>query len=1237
MIEAVPDRVAELQDLERQLRNLRSRSDLTSLCTWLNFEPAGNQPLVVADPDLRPQFAEVSVVARAGEFHIIYGRMSGDKLSKTAERLLINDLLVDHPDSLFVFSDQSCQHWHFVNHRRDISGQANRQVLRRITVAPNLQLRTATDRLLRVMVASVDKQNALRVTKCVNDAFDVEAVTLEFFRSYQQVFRGLQTYLNSQVSDPEWAHDYALQFLNRLMFIYFIQRRPEQWLGPHSYDFLFYLWQQYRKAGREVNSFYQEWLSLLFFDSFARKPGFHPRLYLPTDLNDALQRAPYLNGGLFSPDNALDTDHAGDFVISDRQIETILSFFQRYNFTISEDTPFDQEVAVDPEMIGKVYESLVNLSEQSNERGDAGIFYTPRTEIELMCRLTLVDYFGNRLPLGGDHKPLLYDFIFAADQREKDAVDERISELGLWEELDKLIGAVKILDPACGSGAFLIGMLNILYDLYLRANKYVPRFTPDKRPYRIKKRIIGENIYGVDVMQWAVDVAELRLWLQLILDTEFQPEELQIEPLLPNLSFKVRPGDSLVQEVGGLNLGLRHSSVAISPTLKGKLTILKSEKLKFYNNEQPRRFRTLRELQQEEINIFRDILSDRSIMLGKQIEEKHQAISQQQAAIQTAMFGENKGGNPAQIKQLQDEVKRIEDERKEVIISLRAMTDLRGLPFVWDVAFVEVFEERKGFDIVVGNPPYVRQEMITDPRAKRDRRNLVEVKRFYKDKLMRSVYARYPDYFGFDPVKGKAARGLDAKSDLYLYFYFHALSLLNPQGSFAFITSNSWLDVGYGAELQEFLLKQTRIKFVLDNQVQRSFANADVNTVIVLTSAPSQRAVDVGDNLARFVLFRVPFDHVAQPALTFQTLEATDQRTTADQYRIYPLRQRDLLQSGTAVETEGEDEPVKPTRGRPKLATQPRYVGDKWGGKYLRAPDIYFKLLEAGRGKLVPLGSIADVRFGIKTGANEFFYLEDITQQADDSLLKRHGISRRDTERLRLCRNSSGFEAVIEAEYLKPVLKSPREVRSIIVDPAQLRWQVLLCPTSRADLKGSHVLDYIEWGEAERFDERPSTANRPRWWDLGIRKPATINCNYLVDKMMRFYYCPEGVYVSDNFQEIHTSKENEAAIMLSMNSLIQALWINMLGRTNFGGGLLKVQTYEVAQVPCLRPELLPEARYQLQEFIRLGISDDFNSEGRIELDGTVLGALDMIFSDHAELQGEVEELINRRLMRAHSV
>ena len=380
-----------------------------------------------------------------------------------------------------------------------------RRLYRRITVGPDERMRTAAQRIAMLDVAATDEQDlqlfrpvptALELQHRHDRAFDVEAVTRQFFEEYKTLFRAMQAELEAQTDDAAWAHDYAQQFLNRLMFMYFVQRK--RWLGDDN-DFLTTFWRAYRRSDRPEDTFYSDWLSVLFFEAFNNR--FHGgHKHFPDEIRDALATAPYLNGGLFRR-NELDTRHSPR--IEDRLFQQAYEFTERYNFTIAEDSPLDQEVAVDPEMIGKVYESLVNVSAEADERGDAGIFYTPRTEIDLMCRLALVDNLANHL--GAEQKNLLYEVVFALEPDEKDEADRRVEQAGLWQALAERLQATTVVDPACGSGSFLVGMLHILDDLQARAQG---RKGIHEDPYdrnAVIARALRRRRHG-----WACHVAELR-------------------------------------------------------------------------------------------------------------------------------------------------------------------------------------------------------------------------------------------------------------------------------------------------------------------------------------------------------------------------------------------------------------------------------------------------------------------------------------------------------------------------------------------------------------------------------------------------------------------------------------------------------------------------------------------------------------------------------------------------------
>lgn len=1160
-----------------------------------------------------------SLLAAGGkdeDFAIVYCHLKSERLLLTAERPVVLELLKEHLDGLFVFSNAAQSRWHFVNVKED-GAQGKRRLFRRITIGPEERLRTASERLAGLDLANREHASRLEIRALHEQAFDVEAVTDKFFQSYRNLFRILQKDLTLQTDDAEWAHDYALQFLNRCMFLYFLQRKG--WLGGDK-EFLQSFWNSYNRpdptrknlAEYQKGAFFEFWLQVLFFEAL-NKQFLHSRTYFPGHIRDILVHGPYLNGGLFAR-NELDLRHT--FTISDSRFQQVFEFLQGYNFTIAEDSPLDQEVAVDPEMIGKVYESLVNVTTEKDERGEAGIFYTPRIEIDLMCRLSLVDYLTNQI--GEDYRQVLYDVVFAIEPHEKSEADDRAAAHGLWPRLFESLNSIRVVDPACGSGSFLVGMLSVLDDLHRRVND---RGYRNENAYRRKKRIIEQSLYGVDVKDWAAHVAELRLWLTLIVEdvpddpsiSTMEGRYSRIDPLLPHLSFKVRPGDSLVQQIGTLTMGL-NSTKSLPRDLLTRLNMLKSDKSDYFHNYASRHPKTKEQLVQEEFSLF-------CAILDAQIHEHRKAIKKYQRTIEVqeaerSLLDEKPLNTPKARLEIDRHKQLIATEEAELARLREARAKLvspKDEPFVWDIAFPEVFAEgeKRGFDIVIGNPPYVRQEQIMNPHLPRKEAMTEQNKQAYKAQLAHAVYQAYPDFFGYSG--NTPGRKLDAKSDLYIYFYLLGLHLLQPKGSFCFITSNSWLDVGYGKDLQEFLLKYCRIDMILDNQVKRSFSSADVNTIIALFSAPAeQSSEDILHHQARFVLFKVPFEETLS-AEVFKEIEQLAQRASTPAYRVQIIPQQKLLEEGyTGNEEEGDEDTTSQKSGKAVsrlFERQSQYSANKWGGKYLRAPDIYWTILEKGRGKLVRLGEIAEVRRGITTGANEFFYLDE--EQAR--------------------------QWQIEPDFLQPVIKSPRECKSILIDPATLKLKLFLCHQSREQLKGTAALRYIEWGESQNFHRRPSCRGRVRWWDLGERHLPLLGFNYLIDTTAKTLYAPDGCYFSDNFQEVLISSQQVKPLCAILNSTLFQLMVNVAGRSNFGGGLLKIQTYEVSDLLCMNPTFVKLNSTGTGLFASTSWDTLQVSRDRRTLDAFIFNTLDLTSGERDAIYEAVKELVEARSAKASSL
>jgi hypothetical protein len=1061
-------------------------------------------------------------------------------------------------------------------------------------------------------------------------AFDVEKVTERFFLDYQETFFKVRSTVVKQKIATKDAHEFTLQLLNRIMFIYFVSKK--RWL-KNDPKFMRWLWKRYlleRNTGKAAkDSFYSNWLTVVFFEAFNNK--FRNNTPLPDDVKKVFRDAPYLNGGLF---------RKGDFDnlsvrISDELFKGVFEFFERYNFTIREDL-LDAEVAVDPQMIGYVYESLANVAESSYEReedlrGAWGIFYTPRIEVEFMCKRALVEYLANHLAQVPKEK--LYEFVFDEDKEKAEVFFEKE---GLWYDIEDLLDNLSVVDPACGSGAFLVGMVNVLSELYRVIYRHMKR---DLTDFELKNKIIMRSLYGVDVMPWAVHAAELRLWLQLIVESDLRPIDLKAHPLLPNLNMNLRIGDSLVQEIGGINLHVRDP--AIAPKLKQRLMELKTEKEKYFNNDPTAKFKSKEDLETEEIRIFAEVIKDRLTGFSDEQAKLSKKLQELERGVQKDLYGNVAKTPPEELEPIKNRLLEIENEITTLDKVAKTLHDPEKKPFVWEIGFAEIFGEKGGFDIVIGNPPYVRQEDVAPPTKPRNEVSRDE-KHEYKEKLIESVKSHLA-----------IVANIDKKSDYYVYFYFHGLALLNGKGTFCFITSNSWLDVDYGAELQEFLLKYVPVKGIYDNP-KRSFAHAAINTVIVVFGAPQKEELpsllspesylNVAVNMwpalpcvAKFVMFKKPFEEVTTSKI-LHAIETTDKIENGPDYRVFSASQRDLLAEGWEYPEDYDEAKEGRFRGG-------QYEGNKWGGKYLRAPDIFFTILEKSKGKLTKLGTIAKVNRGITTGSNEFFIL-----------------SKQETSKLK-----------IEKEFLKPILITPKESRSVLISKALLSNYVFFCTKSKKSLSGTYALKYIQHGEKQKatirsgankgqvvtgYNRLETLKNRKEWWNLGNKHPSQINCNYLVNDLMRCYYSDEPIFAIDNFQQVRPSKAPKELCAV-LNSTLFALFTNIQGRANFGGGLMKMQTYEIRNtltldVPTIDPDICLRLQSAFDKIASRALGTIFEECGidpsrpvrdqnpqpvpdRKHLDDIVFDMLGLTDHERKEVYWSVCELVKTRLDKAKSL
>jgi hypothetical protein len=1183
------------------------------------------------------------------------------RVRRTDLRIILEPFYRRYPQGeyLFIFALPGYSSVAFVSPKRirpsATSAAAAKLQLRILTLDP--QHLYHTDRwVLEQIRLKPEDQTADAIWQKQLAAFDVERVTRRFYKGYKDVLATLEAELVTQCqidATPTQVHAFAQQLLNRLMFLYFVQKKGWlRWNGEPDPHYLLTMWVRYREGERICDSGYYEWLRSLFLDAFNnRRSAVAANPTLPKDIRDSFLGMPYLNGGLFErnelDDLGLSVPDELFAQLFDQFQDEEPGFLERYNFTVDESTPLDVEVAVDPEMLGKVYESLV----AEEERHTAGIFYTPREEIDYMCRLSLTEYLHQQTGYPKDDLiPLAMEPSRLLETPEDDIIPfgnlSKTKQHQALRAIEKALHQLRVVDPAVGSGSFLVGMMKVLVEIQQAIAQRLERKRFNE--FDLKRRIIMENLYGVDVKDWAVRACELRLWLSLTIEAEEQDIGLYTNPVLPKLSFRVRQGDSLVEEVAGVPLVLRGDYAYVSPQLEHRINKLAEMKLEYFGG---RSLLKQGQIEREESKLLQGVLNSAIDRLNRQLDALRRPLERQ------ASFEGMDVTTPRQLRLNEERRKQQVDtlsQKREGLIKVRKNLVKRKVPpfFIWDVGFGEVFAEKGGFDIVIGNPPYVRNEEIAPPVLPPEQVTR-EVKRTYKAQLYRGAQALWGQGLTFDRA-----------ADLYVYFYFAGLSLLQPGGIFCFVNSNSWLDVEYGVGLQRFLLERMKPLMVVDNQARRTF-EADINTIIVLIERP-QNGEHLGDHRVRFVTFRKPFEHT----LTVHNLLAIEQSeatTSTDDFRVFPVPQQRLLEEGL-IREEGSF-----------TAT---YVGSKWGGKYLRAPDIFFRILKLASDRLVKLGDIAHVDSGINTRANDFFYLEQVSRDQWEAVsFENH--SGLVPEGCTVVRSNVGVSKsrgctpqleptywVIEERFLRPVIVSPQKSPCIEIDPARLKHLVLSVYDDWNDLAGTYVRDYIEyamqslqvqrrdgrWVEALAVNRRPELSKRRQiddrgrragwWYTVRDKQYGTVLVPEATHEALRVLYTPHIIPIDHRlFSIVSTTLDQKSlkGLALFFNGVFGNLIHELFSRVNLGQGAITTDAVDWKKMICPEPILLAKIaeQYGYTPALfrrRIGpIWDEVNEPDKVRLDEIVLEVLGVPISWREELAEATVALVKARIEKARSL
>lgn len=574
--------------------------------------------------------------------------------------------------------------------------------------------------------------------------------------------------------------------------------------------------------------------------------------------------------------------------------------------------------------------------------------------------------------------------------------------------------------------------------------------------------------------------------------------------------------------------------------------------------------------------------------------------------------------------------------------------------------FTKIKKTLPEFNGFVGNFPFIRQELIekkdksykiflTKVIAKEyflsypklfkmkglDEKHINELKKLSKDKFEKEI-ERYVD-------KKNIELKLSGQADIYAYIFIHTASLLAKKGTFAIITSNSWLDVSYGSVLKEFFLKNFKIKAVIASWAEPWFEDAAVNTVVTVlektfTESPSlaKRSGAEGE-FVKFVKLKkklselIPYRDLKIDSLhRWQTADRIVDLIETAHYHKNVKNITDYL--GSLETDEMQIRLIKQNYLEKELEEKNELA--KWG-KYLRAPDVYFEILEKCKDKLVPLKEIAEVRRGYTTGINDFFYLEESTNEKS----KKKGNV--------ICKNARGWQGEIEEKYLKPVIKSPKESQSIKIDTSKLKYKIFICNKSKAELKKAGdlgALNYIEWGEKQKtknnmkWTDVPSVQGRKYWWGIGREKLPEIIFSCGIADVYKVFDNDVDILNDKRLYEIYVN-QNEV-IKPILNSTLFYLGLEAESRINLGDGLLDLTVYEVeeTQVPEIKlfnkkqKENLTNFYKNLSERKLFSISKEIKQKDRKELDSLILEALGLNPKEYLpRIYEGITQLVKERL------
>ena len=627
----------------------------------------------------------------------------------------------------------------------------------------------------------------------ITEAFSVETLTKQFYKDLFEWYQWaiddstLVTFPNNITTEDDDRDDVekkVIRMITRIMFVWFIKQKE---LVPNrifEIEYLSTILKEFDPYSTTVGNYYNAILQNLFFATLncaiedengnTRKFATSTKRDIKTlyryaemfsiseqEVIEMFAEIPFLNGGLFEClDKTRDIDGVkqcynfdgfsrnelrfADGRYKHRAVvpnnlffepeKGLISILNRYNFTIEENSPEEQQVALDPELLGKVFENLLgayNPETKETARNQSGSFYTPREIVNYMVDESLIAYLGDN-----DFTRSLFrnDFSF-----EKSKIEE-------YKKLAEKIKTVKILDPACGSGAFPMGLLNRMVEI-------LERISPNENVYNLKLSVIENCLYGSDIQSIAAQITKLRFFISLICDCEKDASKPNFGiPTLPNLETKFVSANSLVAKKKKPAQGNLFENSEIEPTKK------------------------------ELAEIRHKHFSAKSASTKHRLREKDQAVREKLARL----LSDDDNFAPEDAKQL----------------AAWNPYDQNAVSPFFDPEWM--FGVVDGFDIVIGNPPYIQLQ-----------NNGGELAQLYEG-CGYSTFAR--------------------TGDIYCLFYERGWQLLKKNGHLCYITSNKWMRAGYGEKTRDFFANKTNPLLLIDFAGVKIFESATVDTNILLFS-----------------------------------------------------------------------------------------------------------------------------------------------------------------------------------------------------------------------------------------------------------------------------------------------------------------------------------------------------------------------------------------------------------------